>query len=211
MSSAALNISRNRNNFFRRSGMAFETLQFLADRPKALNKRINWDEFGDVRSTVGPWDSGSGGVTHTTKSGVSLTIVSPGAHMLLISDQGDDKTNGLWQGNFAPGDIAIQVLSSSMMPPPIAIVFPTPVKGFATQIQPQGLPGVFNAVVHVSDGSTTGREFAYLGFSTNRADGGAIVVGAISDKAEIARIEFHTLDPDQVAHPCAINQMFVKL
>lgn len=75
--------------------------------------------------------------------------------------------------------------------------FPTPIMGFATQVDPHYQLGAFtgSVVVYSTSFAPLGT-FAFSGTANDAQDGSAPVVGVLSDAADIGRVEFR-IDQDR--------------
>jgi hypothetical protein len=97
-----------------------------------------------------------------------------------------------WVGNFSPGDGLLNTGVFFTAPPEtMRIDFSSPVFGAGAQITPNDPWGDFVARITVFDsGGTQLATFTEAGTSSGNADNSAIFIGALSDAANIARIEY---------------------
>jgi hypothetical protein len=113
--------------------------------------------------------------------------------------------NGLFDGNFSPGDMLFLTTSSA----PLAISFEKPVKSVGAQIG-FNTYGPFIAQIQAYDHNRLLGSFNETGNETSSADNSAIFLGVADAKAEITKVVYTVTNSTGTPGVFAINQANVS-
>src|SRR6516225_4272406 len=148
----------------------------LTTRP-ATGDVIDWGQIGPP-STIFPTPqsfTSAGGITGMA------TLAQDGNGNVI--EQCCIGLNGLWDGNFAPGDILFSTGSSG----PLTLSFTTPLHAVGAQIA-SNFYGSFTAQIQAFDGAALLGTFSENGVETTSADGSAIFLRVQDTTADITSV-----------------------
>lgn len=191
------------------------TLTFTDSREDInSNDQIDWANLGPVEPPqpfkILPFD-----FTSSSEQGLNVNVNIPPAGDPAITPPLVFQTNdpGI-ETNFAPGDFILFTglnpaqFPSPGNPGPLSLKFETPVSGAGAQIAVDDTPN-FNASISAydRDNNLLGN-FSAPGTSSLALDDSALFLGAVSDEANISRLEFRSSIPNRAI---GINRLSIRV